>query len=50
MATVTFVSHDGESHEATLEEGKSLMQVASTMTCLGLMVTVVVRRHAVPAT
>lgn len=28
MATVTFVSHDGESHEATLEEGKSLMQVA----------------------
>lgn len=28
MAIVTFVSHDGESREETMEEGKSLMQVA----------------------
>ena len=28
MAAVTFVSHDGEKHEAPLEEGQSLMQVA----------------------
>ncbi|QHE74098.1 2Fe-2S iron-sulfur cluster binding domain-containing protein (plasmid) [Rhodococcus sp. ZPP] len=28
MAVVTFVSHDGEKHEASLEEGQSLMQVA----------------------
>ncbi|MGN6609931.1 MAG: 2Fe-2S iron-sulfur cluster-binding protein [Jatrophihabitans sp.] len=28
MATVTFVSHDGEKYEAPLVEGHSLMQVA----------------------
>ena len=28
MAVVTFVSHDGESYEATLVEGQSLMQIA----------------------
>ncbi|NKQ58756.1 2Fe-2S iron-sulfur cluster binding domain-containing protein [Amycolatopsis sp. K13G38] len=28
MATVTFVSHDGEKYEAALIEGQSLMQVA----------------------
>lgn len=29
MASVTFVSHDGQSHEVTLEAGHSLMQVAT---------------------
>ncbi|MCW2814599.1 MAG: hypothetical protein JWN84_2054 [Nocardioides sp.] len=29
MAVVTFVSHDGETHQAPLEEGRSLMQVAT---------------------
>jgi 2Fe-2S ferredoxin len=29
MPVVTFVSHDGETHEAALEEGRSLMQVAT---------------------
>ncbi|WP_280255455.1 2Fe-2S iron-sulfur cluster-binding protein [Nocardia wallacei] len=29
MAVVTFVSHDGEKHEVPLEEGQSLMQVAT---------------------
>nr|WP_314140960.1 2Fe-2S iron-sulfur cluster-binding protein [uncultured Rhodococcus sp.] len=28
MANVTFVTHDGEKHEAPLTEGTSLMQVA----------------------
>lgn len=28
MGVVTFVSHDGEKHEASLEEGRSLMQIA----------------------
>ncbi|CCQ13997.1 Ferredoxin [Rhodococcus sp. AW25M09] len=28
MANVTFVTHDGENHEATLIEGTSLMRVA----------------------
>jgi 2Fe-2S ferredoxin len=29
MAVVTFVSYDGEKHEAPLEEGRSLMQIAT---------------------
>lgn len=28
MATVTFVTHDGDPHEAPLVEGQSLMQIA----------------------
>lgn len=28
MALVTFISHDGEAHEAVLEDGQTLMQVA----------------------
>jgi 2Fe-2S ferredoxin len=28
MSVVTFISHDGEKHEAPLDEGVSLMQVA----------------------
>jgi len=28
MSVVTFISHDGEKHEAPLEVGRSLMQVA----------------------
>lgn len=28
MGVVTFVSHDGEKHEAPLDEGQSLMQIA----------------------
>jgi 2Fe-2S ferredoxin len=29
MAVVTFVSHNGDQHQAPLEEGQSLMQVAT---------------------
>ena len=29
MATVTFITYDGEKHEAALVEGQSLMQVAT---------------------
>ena len=28
MPVVTFISHDGEKHEAPLEDGESLMQIA----------------------
>ena len=28
MSVVTFISHDGEKHEAPLEEGESLMRIA----------------------
>ena len=28
MSVVTFISHDGEKHEAPLEDGESLMQIA----------------------
>lgn len=28
MSVITFISHDGEKHEAPLEEGESLMQIA----------------------
>lgn len=28
MAVVTYVAHDGEKYEASLEEGQSLMQIA----------------------
>ncbi|HET7735349.1 MAG TPA: 2Fe-2S iron-sulfur cluster-binding protein [Nocardioidaceae bacterium] len=36
MAVVTFVSHDGERHEASLEEGRSLMQVATNNAVPGI--------------
>jgi len=36
MAVVTFVSHDGETHEASLEEGRSLMQVATNNAVPGI--------------
>lgn len=36
MAVVTFVSHDGEKYEATLEEGHSLMQVATNNAVPGI--------------
>ncbi len=29
MATVTFISHDGEKHEVPLDEGQSLMRIAT---------------------
>jgi 2Fe-2S ferredoxin len=36
MATVTFITHDGEKHEAPLIEGQSLMQVATNNTVPGI--------------
>lgn len=36
MSVVTFVSHDGEKHEAPLEEGQSLMQVATNNAVPGI--------------
>ena len=36
MAVVTFMSHDGEQHEAPLEEGSSLMQVATNNAIPGI--------------
>ena len=36
MAVVTFVSHDGEKHEAPLEEGQSLMQIATNNAVPGI--------------
>lgn len=36
MAVVTFVSNDGEKHEAPLEEGQSLMQVATNNAVPGI--------------
>ena len=36
MPVVTFVSHDGESHEAPLVEGQSLMQVATNNAVPGI--------------
>ncbi|AXT86504.1 2Fe-2S ferredoxin [Aeromicrobium sp. A1-2] len=36
MATVTFLSHDGEKHEAPLDEGMSLMQVATNNSVPGI--------------
>lgn len=36
MAVVTFVTHDGEQHEAPLEEGQSLMQVATNNAVPGI--------------
>ena len=36
MAVVTFVSYDGEKHEAPLEEGMSLMQVATNNAVPGI--------------
>lgn len=36
MAVVTFVRHDGEAHEASLEDGPSLMQVATNNAIPGI--------------
>lgn len=36
MEVVTFVSHDGEKHEAPIEEGRSLMQVATNNAVPGI--------------
>lgn len=36
MAIVTFVSHDGEKHEAPLEEGQSLMRIATNNAVPGI--------------
>ncbi|AEF41259.1 2Fe-2S iron-sulfur cluster-binding protein [Hoyosella subflava] len=30
MGKITFISHDGESHEAPIAEGQSLMQIATS--------------------
>jgi 2Fe-2S ferredoxin len=36
MATVTFISHDGEKHEAPLDEGQSLMRIATNNAVPGI--------------
>lgn len=36
MAIVTFVTHEGEKHEAPLDEGQSLMQVATNNAVPGI--------------
>jgi 2Fe-2S ferredoxin len=36
MTVVTFVSHEGDKHEAPLEEGQSLMQVATNNAVPGI--------------
>ncbi|WP_064440082.1 2Fe-2S iron-sulfur cluster-binding protein [Hoyosella altamirensis] len=36
MGTITFVSHDGESQEAEIAEGQSLMQVATSNGIAGI--------------
>ena len=36
MTVVTFVSYDGEKHEAPIEEGCSLMQVATNNAIPGI--------------
>lgn len=36
MAVVTFVSYDGEKHEALLEEGMSLMRIATNNAVPGI--------------
>ncbi len=36
MTVVTFVSHDGDKHEAPLAEGQSLMQVATNNAVPGI--------------
>ncbi|MBF6278385.1 MULTISPECIES: 2Fe-2S iron-sulfur cluster-binding protein [Nocardia] len=36
MAVVTFISHDGEKHAASLVEGQSLMQVATNNAVPGI--------------
>ncbi|CAI9406767.1 hypothetical protein [Nocardioides sp. T2.26MG-1] len=50
MAVVTFVSHDGEKHEASIDEGYSLMQVAKNNAIRASMVTAAERPPAAPAT
>lgn len=36
MSVITFVSHDGEKHEAPLVEGQSLMQIATNNAVPGI--------------
>ncbi len=36
MGTITFVSYDGESHEAEIVEGQSLMQLATSNGVAGI--------------
>lgn len=36
MGTITFVSHDGESQEVEIVEGKSLMQIATSNGVAGI--------------
>ena len=36
MGTITFVSHDGEAHEAEIVEGDSLMQIATSNGVAGI--------------
>jgi ferredoxin, 2Fe-2S len=36
MGTITFVSHDGDSHEAEIVEGQSLMQIATSNGVAGI--------------
>ncbi|MCE5292035.1 MAG: 2Fe-2S iron-sulfur cluster-binding protein [Nocardiaceae bacterium] len=36
MATVTFISNDGEKHEAPLDEGQSLMRIATNNAVPGI--------------
>ncbi|MFC9841729.1 2Fe-2S iron-sulfur cluster-binding protein [Rhodococcus sp. NPDC127530] len=36
MSTVTFVSHDGAKHEASLEDGETLMRVATNNAIPGI--------------
>ena len=36
MAVVTFVSHDGDKHQVPLDEGQSLMQVATNNAVPGI--------------
>lgn len=36
MGTITFVSHDGESHETEIVEGNSLMQLATSNGVAGI--------------
>lgn len=36
MGKITFVSHDGESHETALVEGQSLMQIATNNAVSGI--------------
>ncbi|SUQ39331.1 Uncharacterised protein [Tsukamurella pulmonis] len=50
MATITYVTHDGEDYPAPVTPGRSLMQIAVDEAIPGSMATVAVRRHAERAT